>query len=156
MCIRVIKEVLELNYLDEDFLCWIAENPVQIHGGGGECADPTPKFVRVGVPWWDVVDGHNRGPMAIITFFSSILFQARFARQLLHVYAQHFFILFTVTFKFNDRRALAYLTLRIFFQVIYSKHLSLYDKRHYMQHVILITFLEMTSTLCNVMRRHWH
>ena len=36
----------------------------------------------------------------------------------------------------------------------YSKHLSLYDKRHYMQHVTLIKLFEMTSTLCNVMRRH--
>ena len=55
-------------------------------------------------------------------------------------------------FKFNGIKALAYLTLRMSFQVIYSKLLSLYDKRHYMKHVILIFFFFRNDV--DVVQRH--
>ena len=41
----------------------------------------------------------------------------------------------------------------------YSKNVSLYDKGHYMQHVMLIKLLEWRRrqvTSSNVKRRHWH
>ena len=107
-------------------------------GGGGQMTGPHPtsKFVRVGVPIWDVVDGTGVPWLSLPSFLQ---FYSRLDL-LASYYAQHIFILFTVTFKFSGIRALAYLTLRMSFQVIYSKHVSLYDKRHYMQHVILIIF----------------
>ena len=43
-----------------------------------------------------------------------------------------------------------------FLKKFYSKHVSLYDKGHYIQHDMLIKLLEMTSTSSNVKRRHWH
>ena len=45
---------------------------------------------------------------------------------------------------------------KYFQKKFYSKHLSLYDNGYRMDNVILITSFDMTSTLCEVKRRHWH
>ena len=43
-----------------------------------------------------------------------------------------------------------------FLKKFYSKHVSLCDKGHYIQHDMLIKLLEMTSTSSDVKRCHWH
>ena len=117
----------------------------------GEANVRTPPHPEICKSWGPVLrcGRWDRGPLAIITFFSSILFQARFARQLLCTAL--FYIINSHFLKFNGIRALAYLTLRMSFHVIYSKHSSLYDKRHYMQHVILIFFF---GNNVDVVQRH--
>ena len=48
------------------------------------------------------------------------------------------------------------ITMSCFQKKFYSKHLSLYDKGHYMQRDMPIKVLVMTSTSSDVGRRHWH
>ena len=51
------------------------------------------------------------------------------------------------------------INMNCFQKKFYSKHVSLYDKGHYMQHDMLIKLLEWRRrqvTSSNVKRRHWH
>ena len=51
------------------------------------------------------------------------------------------------------------INMNCFHKKFYSKHVSLYDKGHYMQHYMIIKLLERHRrqvTSSNVKQRHWH